>query len=90
MYVFNISTENGQKFFLMDLKNELGKIDEGDSSLKGNITVSVKDADFVKIAKGELKSQSAFMKGLVKVKGAMSLAMKLDQVIKALSSKAKL
>ena len=71
----------------MDLKSGLGDIKSGDESSKGDITVSVKESDFELISKGKLKSQAAFMKGLVKVKGSMALAMKLDQVLKQLSPK---
>ena len=48
---------------------------------EADLTVTIKEADFLTLAAGKLTPQSAFMKGLVKVKGKMALAMKLGKVL---------
>ena len=41
----------------------------------------MKDKDFMQIAEGKMKPQMAFMRGKLKIKGSMGLAMKLQGVI---------
>jgi putative sterol carrier protein len=48
---------------------------------KPDITITLKDSDFVEIFEGRLTGQKAFTKGLVKIAGKMMLAMKLDKVL---------
>lgn len=83
--VFEFSVEGRQ--FHIDLKNGLGAISGGPPASKADISLTMgKTADFLALAGGHLKGQEAFMKGLVKVKGNMMLAMKLDGLFKALRS----
>lgn len=49
--------------------------------LQPDLTVTMKDKDFVSIAQGKMKPQMAFMRGKLKIKGSMGLAMKLQGVI---------
>ncbi len=46
-----------------------------------NVTILMADNDFVDLMEGKLNATSAFMAGKLKVKGDMSLAMKLQSVI---------
>ena len=48
---------------------------------KADITITIKDDDMVDLASGKLNPQQAFMKGKLKIKGNMGLAMKLGTVI---------
>src|SRR5712691_11938676 len=47
---------------------------------KPDMTLTVSDQDWLKIAQGQLDPVSAFMTGKVKVAGDMSLAMRLAQI----------
>lgn len=86
IFQFDIKDGAGQiHSFHIDLKNGSGTIGEGKVD-RPDITIIVKDEDFVKLAGGKLNGQQAFMKGLVQVRGNMMLAMKLDRVLKTLSS----
>lgn len=69
--------------WVVDLKNGSGSVYEGKAKGKPDMTLSVSDDDFVKLAAGKLNAQQAFMQGKIKIKGNMGLAMKLGTVIKA-------
>ena len=77
------------KEWLVDLKNGTGSVKESGDG-KADITVTVADGDFVKMAMGKLNPQSAFMSGELKVAGNMGLAMKLGPVLAAAKPSAKL
>jgi putative sterol carrier protein len=79
VYQFNISGDSGGEWVL-DLTKDSDQISEGTSD-EAKCTVSMKDTDFVSLWSGKLNAQMAFMTGKLKVKGDMSLAMKLTQVI---------
>ena len=51
------------------------------TALQADLTVTMRDGDFMDIAAGKLKPQTAFMRGRLKIKGSMGLAMKLQGVI---------
>ncbi|KAG3096371.1 hypothetical protein PI124_g20817 [Phytophthora idaei] len=72
----------------LDLKSATPALTEGVK--KADVTITVKDADFVAIAMGKLNAQQAFMKGKLKLKGNMTLAMKLPVVFNALKPQSKL
>ena len=57
---------------------------------KADLTISVKDADFMSMQAGKLNPQSAFMSGKIKIKGNMGLAMKLGTVLNAAKAQANL
>lgn len=69
-------------YFVLDLKNGNGGMTVGDKDTKVDVTITISDDDFVSIVTGKLNPQSAFMKGKLKIKGNMALAMKLDPIIK--------
>lgn len=46
-----------------------------------NVTISMNVDDLAKLVAGELNATSAFMAGKLKIKGDMSLAMKLQSII---------
>ncbi|KAG6968058.1 hypothetical protein JG688_00005986 [Phytophthora aleatoria] len=72
----------------LDLKSATPALTEGVK--KADVTITVIDADFVAIAMGKLNAQQAFMKGKLKLKGNMTLAMKLPVVFNALKPQSKL
>ena len=82
---FDLTSASGaKKSWRMDLKNGNGSVEE--SSDKADCIFVMKDGDFIKLMSGKLNAQSAFMKGLVKIKGNLMLAQKLDVLMKAQSS----
>lgn len=48
---------------------------------KVSCTMHLKAEDFVKMTTGKLKPTTAFMTGKLKIKGDMSLAMKLEKIL---------
>ncbi|KAF4323198.1 hypothetical protein BBO99_00002782 [Phytophthora kernoviae] len=72
----------------LDLKSATPALTEG--TKKADVTITVADEDFVAIAMGKLNAQQAFMKGKLKLKGNMALAMKLPVVFNALKPQSKL
>ena len=59
-----------------------GKVDLlEDSHDNPNVTIMMDSADFKSMLEGELNATSAFMSGKLKVKGDMSLAMKLQALV---------
>ena len=55
---------------------------------KADITITIADQDMIDMASGKLNPQQAFMKGKLKIKGNMGLAMKLGTVMEAARPKA--
>eukprot|EP01047_Picozoa_sp_COSAG01_P062557 COSAG01_NODE_7973_length_2968_cov_8.650052_2_plen_151_part_00 len=58
-----------------------GWVVEAIACVQADLTVTMKDDVFMDIAAGTLKPQTAFMRGKLKIKGSMGLAMKLQGVI---------
>jgi putative sterol carrier protein len=73
----------------LDLKSGNGSLVEGKGAGRADLTITVSDSDFADLASGKLKAQAAFMRGKIKVRGSMALAMKLSSVFEA-ARKAKL
>jgi sterol carrier protein 2 len=80
VYQFDIKGSSGVQSFTVDLKSGTGSVSEGKAP-KADCTITIAEQDFVDLTTGKLKPQQAFMKGQLKVAGAMGLAMKLNQVI---------
>lgn len=76
--------------WVLDLKGATPSLREGDKETTVDVTLRVSDADFVQIVTGKLNSQQAFMKGKLKIKGNMGMAMKLESILKLARNKAKL
>jgi len=79
-YLFDIGGEGGGKWFA-DLTLPAGPyIEQKDAEAKCIITVA-KVEDWIAIATGKMNPTSAFMQGKIKVKGDMSMAMKLQSLL---------
>jgi putative sterol carrier protein len=79
-YLFDIGGEGGGKWFADLTKSDGPWIEQKDGEAKCTITVP-KAEDWVAIASGKMNPTSAFMQGKIKVKGDMSLAMKLQTLL---------
>lgn len=80
--MFKIS-DTDESFYL-DLKSDIPKVCKGEECDETpDLIISVESINMSKMISGELKPQQAFMKGKLKVKGKMNLAMKLTTVLAA-------
>mmetsp|Transcript_10757 Transcript_10757/g.22395 ORF Transcript_10757/g.22395 Transcript_10757/m.22395 type:complete len:149 (+) Transcript_10757:62-508(+) len=75
--VFKIEDE----VFTLDFKNGEGSVKIGEEG-EADLTVTVSDENFVKLTKGDINPQLAFMTGKLKLKGNMGLGLKLGSVLK--------
>jgi putative sterol carrier protein len=79
-YAFDLSGDDAGEFHII-LKDGKGEAGAG-APESPNITISMKDTDFVDLATGKLDGTAAFMAGKLKIKGDMGLAMKLQGVLR--------
>lgn len=86
VYQFNITTSKGEDKWTVDLKNAPGSVKQGPAP-KPDVTITIKEADFVDLMTGKIDGQAAFMQGKLKIGGNMSFAMKLGQLTKGLKAK---
>jgi putative sterol carrier protein len=75
VYQWDITGDGGGKWNAV-IDNGNIKVSEGQHA-SPNITITVASKDWLDILNGKLDGQMAFMSGKLKVKGDMSLAMKL-------------
>jgi putative sterol carrier protein len=64
----------------LDLSGSSHSVSKGEKS-DADLIVTVDSENMVKLVTGKLKPQQAFMKGKLKIKGKMNLAMKLTAVL---------
>mmetsp|Transcript_49096 Transcript_49096/g.59482 ORF Transcript_49096/g.59482 Transcript_49096/m.59482 type:complete len:120 (+) Transcript_49096:125-484(+) len=78
-----VFTIDGEKYSL-DLKSSDCTVAKGDDGMpKPDLYVTISEKDFMKLIDGSLNPQQAFMKGKLKIKGKMALAMKFTSVLAA-------
>jgi putative sterol carrier protein len=79
VYQFDLSGDNGGVFHAVVDDGKANVIEGAHDS--PNITISMTAEDFDSMLEGKLNATSAFMAGKLKVKGDMSLAMKLQSLL---------
>jgi len=80
VYQFDIKGSGAVQSYTIDLKNGTGSVAEGKAN-KPDCTLTLGEQDFVDLMTGKLNPQQAFMKGVLKISGNTSFAMKLGAVI---------
>lgn len=80
IYQFDLSGEHSGVWFL-DLKSGSGSVGQGESPVQPDVIMKMDSSDFSKMFSGKLKPTMAFMSGKLRVKGDMSLAIKLDKLM---------
>jgi putative sterol carrier protein len=79
IYQFNITGDEGGTWWV-DTTKSGGEVGEGDNG-GAKCVITMASSDFVDMVSGKLNGQMAFMTGKLKIKGDMSLAMKLGNVL---------
>ncbi|XP_030290499.1 hydroxysteroid dehydrogenase-like protein 2 [Sparus aurata] len=88
VYQFDLSGEHGGMWFL-DLKSGSGSAGQGEPPIKADVIMKLDSNDFTKMFAGKLKPTLAFMSGKLRIKGDMTLAIKLEKLMSRMN-KAKL
>jgi putative sterol carrier protein len=78
-YQFDLTGDGGGKW-AVDLKTPPGQVTEGEIEAP-SVTITMAAKDFVDLVEGRLNGQMAFMQGKLKLKGDLSLALKLQQLV---------
>ena len=78
-YQFDLTGDDGGQWFV-DLTKKSDNVGAGTLDEPG-VTVTMSASDFVDLVEGKLNGQMAFMQGKLKIKGDMSLALKLQQIL---------
>lgn len=79
IYQFVINGANGGTWWV-DATKSGGEVGSGDKD-GAKCTITMNDTDFVDMVTGKLNGQMAFMTGKLKIKGDMSLALKLGSIL---------
>jgi len=83
IYQFDIKGADGvERSWIVDLKNGDGLVKSGADAHDVKLIFSAEE-DFIQLMTGKAKAQALFMKGKLKIKGKMALAMKLEELMKA-------
>lgn len=87
VFRFDVTKGKEQKSWIVDLKSK-GSVTKvaHDSKIQADCTISMEDADLVKMISGKLDAQTAFMQGQLKLSGDMMLATKLGVLMKGKSA----
>ncbi|XP_032874073.1 hydroxysteroid dehydrogenase-like protein 2 [Amblyraja radiata] len=86
VYQFELSGDHPGTWYI-DLKNENGCTGQGSFPGKADVQMNMSSEDFVKMFAGKMKPTLAFMSGRLKIKGDMTLAIKLEKLMTQLKSK---
>lgn len=80
IYQFDLSGEHSGVWFL-DLKSGAGSAGQGQAPVKPDVVMTMDSHDFSKMFSGKLKPTLAFMSGKLRIKGDMTLAIKLEKLM---------
>ncbi|NWX17925.1 HSDL2 protein, partial [Aegotheles bennettii] len=86
IFQFELSGDEGGTWYI-DLKTKGGSAGFGKPPATADVVMSMSSADFVKMFTGKLKPTLAFMSGKLRIKGNMTLAIKLEKMLTQLTSK---
>ncbi|KAM6290093.1 hydroxysteroid dehydrogenase-like protein 2 [Aegotheles albertisi] len=86
IFQFELSGDEGGTWYI-DLKTKGGSAGFGKPPATADVVMSMSSADFVKMFTGKLKPTLAFMSGKLRIKGNMTLAIKLEKMLTQLNSK---
>ncbi|KAF9580868.1 hypothetical protein BGW38_002323, partial [Lunasporangiospora selenospora] len=74
---------NEKAIWMIDMKHGLGQVKKGRiEGVKPDLTIELKDKDFVDLFMGKTNAQKAFLTGRVKAKGPVMLGVKLDNMMR--------
>ena len=79
-YQFNISGDNGGNWYI-EVNATASKVNAGEHE-NPDCIITMKDEHLVGLVSGSLNPQLAFMTGKLKVKGDLSLALKLGKILR--------
>ncbi|MFP6600768.1 MAG: SCP2 sterol-binding domain-containing protein [Deltaproteobacteria bacterium] len=77
-YQFDLTGDGGETFQLKLADGSFEVVDGGGDA--ANITITMAATDYLDMINGKLNPQMAFMGGKLKIKGDMSLALKMQQL----------
>ncbi|XP_046902610.1 hydroxysteroid dehydrogenase-like protein 2 [Hypomesus transpacificus] len=80
VYKFDLSGEHPGVWYI-DLKNDAGSAGQGEPPVKADVVMSMDSADFSKMFAGKLKPTMAFMSGKLRIKGDMTMAIKMEKMM---------
>ncbi|KAF3827083.1 hypothetical protein GH733_002569 [Mirounga leonina] len=86
IYQFELSGEDGGMRFL-DLKSKGGNVGHGEPSDQADVVMTMSTDDFIKMFSGKLKPTMAFTSGKLKIKGNMTLAIRLEKLMNQMNAK---
>ena len=85
VYVFQLKGKEPGTWFL-DLKNGGGATGSGDAGdVKPDVVMTMTSDNFAKMFTGKLKPTTAYMSGRLKIQGDLTLAMKLEKLMKKIN-----
>ncbi|XP_063066819.1 hydroxysteroid dehydrogenase-like protein 2 [Engraulis encrasicolus] len=85
VYKFDLTGEHPGVWHI-DLK-ETGSAGSGEPPIKADVVMSMDSADFIKMFTGQMKPTMAFMSGKLKIKGDMTLAIKMEKMMALMKPK---
>lgn len=88
-FQFEVTGDDAGTWFI-DLKNAPGKAGKGKPDFVPDATLTMDSADFFSMFSGQLKPANAFLAGKLKINGDMRKALKMEKLLDALKTKAKL
>ncbi|XP_053910829.1 hydroxysteroid dehydrogenase-like protein 2 [Cuculus canorus] len=86
VFQFELSGDEGGTWYI-DLKTKGGSAGFGKPPVAADVVMSMSSAHFVEMFTGKLKPTLAFMSGKLRIKGNMTLAIKLEKMLTQLNSK---
>ena len=85
-FLFLIQGQESSSWYL-DLKTGEGSVEPSEANANAEVSLTMKEEDFVSMFSGKLNPTSAFMGGKLKISGNMMLALKLEKIMKLQRSK---